>query len=109
MKTCLPRIAFACCLCLLFPGVGCRDQNHVATPAPTSGVAQVGDASISAEAFKQLMQQRAGRDPSRYTNTAEREALLEELIDREATYAKAKASGFAQPPAIQESINRLTA
>ena len=69
----------------------------------------MGDASISAEAFRQLMQQRAGRDPSRYTNTAEKEALLEELIDREATYAKAKASGFDQRPEIQESIKRLIA
>lgn len=90
--------------------MGCREQNHAATPAPpTSAVAQVGDASISAEAFRQLMQQRAGRDPSRYTNAAQKESLLEELIDREATYAKAKASGFDQRPEIQESVKRLIA
>jgi len=109
MKTRLPRIALACCLCLLLSGTGCRDQNHTGTSIPARGVAQVGDTSISEEAFTRLMQQRAGRDPNRYTNAAEREALLEELIDREATYAKAKASGFDQRPEIQESIKRLIA
>lgn len=102
-------MAFACGLCLLLPAMGCRDESHVATPAPTRGVAEVGGASISEEAFRQLMQQRAGRDSSRYTNVAEKEALLEELINREATYAKAKASGFDQRPDIQDSIKRLIA
>lgn len=87
--------------------VGCREQKP--PPSPVEGVAEVRGVPISAEALTRLMQQRAGHNPGRFTNITEKEALLGELIDAEATYAKATASGFDQRPEIQESIKRLIA
>jgi hypothetical protein len=86
---------------------GCGEQK--AAPAPAGGVAEVGGVPISVEAFTRLMQQRAGHNANRFTNIIEKEALLAEMIDGEATYAKAKGSGFDQRPDIQESIKRLVA
>ena len=67
----------------------------------------MGGVAITMEAFTRFMQQRAGQNPNRFTNSAEKEALLEEMIDAEATYAKARSSGFDQRPDIQEGIKRL--
>jgi hypothetical protein len=95
----------ATCGLLGLAGAGCGEQK--APPPPVEGVAEVGGVSISGEAFGRFMRQRAGHNPNRFTNLTEKEALLGEMIDGEATFAKAKASGFDQRPDIQESIKRL--
>jgi|SRR5579859_2060523 len=101
------RYALAAFLFLVLAGTGCQKQAERAKDASPAGVAQVGGETISEEAFKQLMQQRAGRDPGRYASAAAKEALLDEMIGQEAVYAKAKAAGFDQRPEIRESIRQL--
>lgn len=101
------RHAQAAFLFLLFAGGGCQKQAEQKTDASPAGVAQVGGTTISTEAFKQLMRQRAGRDPGRYASAAAKEALLDEMIGQEAVYAKAKAAGFDQRPDIRESIKQM--
>ena len=106
-----PRIpsglALIAALFLLLAGVGCQKQTEQKTDASPAGVAQVGGTTIRVEAFKQLMRQRAGRDPGRYASAAAKEALLDEMIGQEAVYAKAKAAGFDQRPDIRESIKQM--
>ena len=86
--------------------MGCRPQKETVAPA-VQGVAEVGDAIITAEDFQSSMQQRAGRDPGRFANVAEKQALLADLIDQQAVYEKARSCGFAQTPEIQQSIRQL--
>ena len=102
----LPFPAFRCipaaCLLLLLGGCG--------KPADTAGgrvVAQVGSTVIREAAVCQLMAVRSGGNPGRFTNVVEREALLDELIGREAVYAKARAAGFDRRPDIQAAVEQM--
>ena len=84
---------------------GCRPP----TQPPGKELARVGEVSISQEAFEALLQSRAGSTPDRFSTLAAKAALLDEMIDREAALAKARAAGFDQRPDIQESVKRLIA
>lgn len=101
------RCTLAAVLLVLLAGAGCQKQTEPSKETSPAGVAQVGGATISEEAFKQLMQQRAGRDPGRYASGAAKQALLDEMIGQEAVYAKAKVAGFDQRPDIRESIKQM--
>jgi parvulin-like peptidyl-prolyl isomerase len=100
------RIRFLC-LCLLLGVVGCREQRQA--QSPPKEIARVGDVSISQDAFEALLNMRARGTSDRLATTAAKEALLDEMIRREAVFAKAKAAGFDQRPDIQESVKRLIA
>ncbi len=95
------------CLCLVFALTGCREHNQ--SPAPPQEIARVGDVSISQDAFQALLNRRARGASNRFATLTAKEALLDELIRREAVFAKAKAAGFDQRPDIQESVRRLIA
>lgn len=94
-------------LCLLLAAAGCREQKQ--TPPPVNEVARVGDASINQETFQALLNLRAGGGSNRFATMEAKAALLDELIRREAVFAKARAAGFDQRPDIRESVKRLIA
>jgi len=103
------RFGLTSAFCLLLAFAACREDRRKALPPPPSGVARVGNASISREAFQQLMQSRLGVNSNLFAGMAAKKTLLEEMIDREAVYAKAKAAGFDQRPEVQQSIKRMIA
>jgi parvulin-like peptidyl-prolyl isomerase len=94
-------------LCLLLALTGCRQQKP--PPAPPEEIARVGDASINRDAFQALLNMRAHGPSNRFATLSAKEALLDELIRREAVFARAKAAGFDQRPDMKESIKRLIA
>jgi hypothetical protein len=94
-------------LCLLLTAAGCGEQKQAALPVKE--IARVGDASISPDAFQALLNLRAAGDANRFSTMEAKKALLDELIRREAVFAKARTAGFDQRPDIQESVKRLIA
>lgn len=101
------RLASRLGLFVLIAAAGCQEQKKANLSPPGNEIARVGSAAISREVFDQLLRSRAEGDPDRFATLAAREALLDELIRREATYSKAIAAGFDQRPEIQENIKRL--
>jgi len=99
----LLRLVLTAGLALFCPG--CRPP----TQPPGKELARVGEVSISQEAFEALLQSRAGSTPDRFSTLTAKAALLDEMIDREAALAKARAVGFDQRADIQESVKRLIA
>lgn len=101
------RAVFILCwvLGVLLLAVGCREQKK--SENPTEQVARVGSVSISRNEYEALLNLRAHGDTNRFANLDAKEALLDELIRREAILAKAKAAGFDQRPDIQESVKRM--
>jgi peptidyl-prolyl cis-trans isomerase C len=98
-------------LVLLLIAAGCGEQKPPPSPppAPEGEIARVGDVSISKDTFETLLNMRARGAPERYATMPAKEALLDELVRREALFAKARAAGFDQRPDIQESVKRLIA
>jgi|GEM_PF-6317351 len=95
--------------------VGCHPPRPAASAASATAfagaaadrVAQIGDASISAAQFRHLLQARAAGDPQRFGSLPAKEALLDELVVREASYQKALAAGFDRRPDIADAVKRL--
>lgn len=75
--------------------------------ADLPGLVRIGDAIITEQAFKTLLDQRAQNHPERFATYEQKRALLEELIRAEAIYAKAIATGFEKRPEIAAAIKRL--
>lgn len=88
-------------------GTGCTKQSASDKPLSPDVVAVVAGTPIRTARLSEFMQARAGGGQTRFSKVSEREALLQDLIAREALYAKAKASGFDQRPEIQESIKSM--
>jgi hypothetical protein len=92
-------------LCLLLAVAGCREQNQPTPPA--NEVAHVGTVSISRGTFEELLNMRSLGASNRLATMPAKEALLDEIVRREAVFAKARAAGFDQRPDIQETVKRL--
>lgn len=85
-----------------------RPAEHGAVaPAVAEPLARVGDQVVREADYQALMEQRANGDPNRFRQLADKEALLEEMVNRTAVYAQARAAGFEQRPEIQAAIQRL--
>jgi parvulin-like peptidyl-prolyl isomerase len=82
---------------------GCQKEK------PANEIARVGEVSIRQATFQALLDLRANGDTNRFATPEAKQALLDELIRREAIYAKAKAAGFDQRPDVQDSVKRLIA
>jgi len=83
----------------LFLSVAC---NRKEPPTPEEAVATVGDAAISAATLQKHMASRF-RQPT----PEQKQAVLEELIRMEATYAQAVADGYDRRPEIQDAFKQL--
>jgi hypothetical protein len=84
---------------------GCHHDKQ--TQAGSSEVARVAEACISRDAFETQLNLRARTAGDHFSTESAKAALLDEMIRREAVFAKAKAAGFDQRPDVQESVKRL--
>ena len=89
---------------LLF-AAGCREQKK--SESSTQEIARVGAVSISRDDYEALLNLRAHGDTNRFARPDAKEALLDELVRREAILARAKAAGFDERPDVKESVKRL--
>lgn len=90
---------------------GCSRRDPLAG-APTQGstvAAVVAGTEITTAALQAELQLRVSRIPGATNQPTldEKLAALDQLIDQEALYAKAKAAGFDQSPEMQRSIRNL--
>ena len=70
-------------------------------------LAQVGDRVITRERFAERLAARSKSTEQKYASPAGKAELLQEMIDREAMFCRAKAAGFDQRPEIREAIEQL--
>jgi parvulin-like peptidyl-prolyl isomerase len=71
------------------------------------GVAQVGSVVISEDTFRELLLKKAPSTPEKFTTLEQKEALLKELIRKEAIYAKALSADFDKRPEIVAAVKQL--
>ena len=70
-------------------------------------LAQVGDRVITRERFAERLAARSKSAEQKYASQAGKAELLQEMIDREAIFCRAKAAGFDQQPEVREAIEQL--
>ncbi|MDO8944205.1 MAG: peptidylprolyl isomerase, partial [Desulfobacterales bacterium] len=70
-------------------------------------MAVVGDQVITREDYRAELDRRARSDPAKYGTAQAQRELLDEMIQFEAAFAKARAAGYEQKPQIAASIKRL--
>jgi parvulin-like peptidyl-prolyl isomerase len=99
----LDSVVWCACVLVACLFAGCRQsaarKGDQSAPAESSVVARVGDAVITREALQREWQGRG--------DTADKSAVLEEMIRFEAALAKARAAGYAHRPEITNRINQL--
>lgn len=87
---------------------GCRERESPPPPAfPTNAVAVVDGQAIPGETFQAELVRRAQAAPGNFNATAEKQAVLEELIRFEVLHQKALAAGYDQDPQITANLKRM--
>lgn len=108
-KWSLPRARGAVCLSL---GIALAALQWGCGKPPAAGldaavVARVGSNVITAETFTRELSLRAKRQPLPWATSEGKPKLLDEMINREALYARATAAGFDQAPEMRQAIKNL--
>jgi parvulin-like peptidyl-prolyl isomerase len=75
--------------------------------APQVVLATVGDQAITVEEFREEMARRGGRIPGQFATVAQRQALLDEMIQQRAALARAREEGLDRDPEYRATIERM--
>lgn len=89
--------------------VGCQKPAEPAAPAAAGPpvLAQVEDSVITVAQFEAELARRAQRGGGRVLSAQEREALLDEMIRFEVSFAQAKAAGLDRDPEMIQRFRRM--
>jgi len=97
-------VAVSGCLALSCNRSPSPTQQQGSTPIAGDILARVGEQEIRLPDYKAELERRARGRSGSFARTEQREALLQEMVNFESTYLRAKEAGFDQKPEISRQI-----
>ncbi|KFE70046.1 peptidylprolyl isomerase [Hyalangium minutum] len=99
------RVFLACCVLGLVGGLGCRGQEKDRPAEPV--VATVGTSAITAEEYKQRLDEQAPFIRGRYTTVERKQEFLDGMIQFEVLAQEAERRGLDKDAEVQQALRKL--